>query len=140
MMLSHPVLYCCLASLLLRCVWVSIRMRALPHTTTNLQASDLQAALPSKEVLQQMAAFTKQSSVAIVGTILADMAAADAAGSGSTAAIMLLPGHDGLEYSAVAKSCCCCNKMEDKEVRLMRLNLWAFMCTVFWWIVCDLAT
>ena len=64
--------------------------------------------LPPKQVLQQMAAYSKQPALAMAGSILA---------ANSSAAIMLLPGHDDVELSALAKSCCCCNKMEGQEVR-----------------------
>jgi len=64
-----------------------------------------------------MAAFTKQPALSMTGSILAAMSAA-AGSTGSSAAIMLLPGHVDTEYSALAKSCCCCNKPEEKEVSL----------------------
>lgn len=75
------------------------------------------APLPSKDTLEQMAAFTKQPALSMTGSVLAAMSAA-AGSTGSSAAIMLLPGHVDTEYSALAKSCCCCNKPEEKEVSL----------------------
>lgn len=75
--------------------------------------------LPDQEVLQQIAAYDKHPLLPTSGSILAAMAAAApaaAGSSGSSAAIVSLPGHADIEHSALAKSCCCCNKHEGQEV------------------------
>lgn len=73
--------------------------------------------LPSKEVLQQMASYSKHPVLPVSATILTAMAAGGSSDeSGSSAAIVSLPGHIDIEYSALAKSCCCCNKHEGEEV------------------------
>lgn len=68
--------------------------------------------LPPKDVLQGVASYSKHPLLPVTATILA---ASDAA-SGSAAAIMSLPDHQAIEFAALAKSCCHCNKAEDGEV------------------------
>jgi hypothetical protein len=84
-----------------------------------LQGTD-KVSLPDQEVLQQIAAYDKHPLLPASGSILAAMAAAQPAvaadSSGSSAAIVSLPGHADIEHSALAKSCCCCNKHEGQEV------------------------
>jgi hypothetical protein len=73
--------------------------------------------MPSSEVLKQMAAYNKHPVLSLTGEILASTAAAGGGSSGSsTAAIIALPGHQDVELSVLAKSCCCCNKTEGDEV------------------------
>lgn len=72
--------------------------------------------LPPKEVLQQLAAYSKTAVLPVTGSILAAMAAAGPDAAGGSAAIMSLPGHEDLEYAALAKSCCGCNKPEERQV------------------------
>jgi hypothetical protein len=73
--------------------------------------------LPPQEVLQQLASYNKTAVLPVTGSILAAMAAAGPDAAGGSAAIMSLPGHEDLEFSALAKSCCSCNKPEEAQVR-----------------------
>jgi hypothetical protein len=80
---------------------------------TVLWQGDEQVQLPPKDLLQGVANYSKHPLLPVTATILA---APDAA-SGSAAAIMSLPDHQAIEFAAMAKSCCHCNKAEDREVR-----------------------
>lgn len=84
-------------------------------------------------MLQQIAAYNKHPLLPASGSILAAMAAAApaaAGSSGSSAAIVSLPGHADIEHSALAKSCCCCNKHEGQEVSNLATT-WVEMHRIF---------
>lgn len=92
--------------------------------------------LPDQKVLQQIAAYTKHPVLPVSGSILAAMAAAapaTAGSSGSSAAIVSLPGHANIEHSALAKSCCCCNKHEGQDKVSSSWPTWLVEITAFCW-------
>ncbi len=76
-----------------------------------LQDAD-QVPLPPQDLLQSVAGYSKNPLLSTTATILA---APDAIRD-SAAAVMSLPDHQTIEFAALAKSCCHCNKAEDGEV------------------------
>lgn len=100
-----------------------------------LQAKE-EVPLPSKEVLQQISGYSKNPVLAASASILAGDTSSS--GNGGAAAIVSLPGHGDVELSALAKSCCCCNKTEGGEVScwlgLLLREVWARIQKA--WYVC----
>lgn len=84
--------------------------------------------LPSAEVLQQLASYSKEPLLATTGSILlastgTDTAAGAAAdGVDGRIAIIALPLHQQLELTTFAKLCYACCKPEGRGVKMLRCS------------------